>query len=53
MLLITDKRMVTTRKVHVCFGCQEEIEKGKMQFAFVRKKMNNVSISIFMKSATG
>lgn len=29
MLLITDKRMVTTRKVHVCFGCQEEIEKGK------------------------
>lgn len=29
MLEIRNKRMVITRKVHECFGCLEEIEKGK------------------------
>lgn len=29
MLEIRNKKMVITRKVHECFGCLEEIEKGK------------------------
>ncbi len=28
MLSITNKRMVTTRKEHPCFGCAEAINKG-------------------------
>lgn len=29
MLDIRDKKIVITRKVHTCFACTEEIEKGK------------------------
>lgn len=29
MLDMTNKRMVTTRKVHECFGCTEAINKGE------------------------
>ncbi|MGN4127997.1 hypothetical protein ACMGD3_23785 [Lysinibacillus sphaericus] len=29
MLDITNKRIVTTRKEHLCFGCMESIDKGK------------------------
>ncbi|KOS60884.1 hypothetical protein FJQ98_20570 [Lysinibacillus agricola] len=29
MIDIKNKRMVTTRKAHTCFGCIEEIEKGE------------------------
>ena len=29
MLEIRKKQMVTTRKKHECYGCVEEIEKGK------------------------
>lgn len=29
MIDIRNKKMVITRKMHTCFGCLEEIEKGK------------------------
>ncbi|MFE3573724.1 hypothetical protein [Lysinibacillus sp. NPDC059133] len=29
MIDIRNKKMVTTRKAHMCFACVEEIEKGK------------------------
>lgn len=29
MIEIRNKKMVTTRKAHACFGCLEEVEKGR------------------------
>lgn len=38
MLDITNKRIVTTRKVHECFGCTEPINKGESAIYVMAKE---------------
>jgi len=47
MLHITNKRMVTTRKVHPCFGCEDEIEKGK-KAVYVNAKLDGQHVNFYL-----
>ncbi|KYG89995.1 hypothetical protein A0U40_09735 [[Bacillus] sp. KCTC 13219] len=40
MLEIRNKKMVTTRKVHECYGCENHIEKG-VQAVYVTAKQDD------------
>ncbi|MFJ8100256.1 hypothetical protein [Lysinibacillus sp. NPDC096212] len=45
MIDIRNKKMVTTRKTHMCFACVVEIEKGKSA-VYVNAKEDEKRISI-------
>ncbi|WNN76718.1 hypothetical protein RKS58_02490 [Lysinibacillus capsici] len=47
MLEIRKKRMVITRKTHECYGCLEEIEKGKSA-VYVSAKEDDKHVQFYL-----